>query len=293
MSDMKISIDGQLVEPGEARISVLDHGLLYGDGIFEGMRVYARKVFRLDDHMHRFETSAKAIGLALPGGISSARETVLETVRAFDEDEAYIRLIATRGEGALGVDPTACTHPRLICIVAHIRLFPAEKLARGLDLVTASVRRPAADALDPRVKSLNYLNSVLAKQEAKLRGADEALILNAAGSVAEARVANVFAVVGGKLMTPPATDGSLSGITRASVLEIATELGIESCEQSLGRFDLLGADEVFLTGSGARLVPVATLDGQPIGTPGRRPVFDRLLEAFDRFSKQRGVPFDA
>lgn len=292
MSDMKISIDGQLVEPGAAHISVLDHGLLYGDGVFEGIRIYSRKVFRLDDHMHRFETGAKAIGLTLPGGVSRVRETVLEIARAFDEDEAYIRLIVTRGEGALGVDPTTCTQPRLICIAAHIALFSAEKLANGLDLVTSSVRRPAADALDPRVKSLNYLNSVLAKQEARLRGADEALILNAAGMVAEASVANLFAVVRGRLITPPATDGSLEGITRASVLEIAQELGIDCREQSLGRFDLFGADEVFLTGSGARLVPVASLDGQPVGTPGRRPMFDRLLAAFDRYTPEHGVPFD-
>ncbi len=293
MSDMKISIDGRLVDPAEARISVLDHGLLYGDGIFEGMRVYARQVFRLDDHMHRFNTAAKAIGLSLPGGIERVREIVLETSRAFGEDEAYIRLIATRGEGALGVDPTTCTQPRLICVVTHIRLFPAEKLARGLDLVTVSVRRPAADALDPRVKSLNYMNSVLAKREARMRGADEALILNAAGMVAEASVANVFAVIRGKLVTPPVTDGSLEGITRASILEIAGQLSIPSCEQTLGRFDLLGADEVFLTGSGAKLVPVATLDGESIGLAGRRPIFDQLLAAFDRFTPEHGIAFDS
>jgi branched-chain amino acid aminotransferase len=291
MSEMKVSIDGQLVEPDEARISVLDHGLLYGDGIFEGMRVYGARVFRLGDHMHRFETAAKAIGLELPGGLERVEKIVLETARAFGQDEAYLRLIATRGVGELGVDPTSCDEPRLICIAARIRLFPPEKQRRGLAMMTSSLRRPAADALDPRVKSLNYLNSVLAKREARQHGADEALILNAAGGVAEASVANVFVVKRDVLMTPPVSDGALEGITRLSVLEIARAEGIECREQSLGRFDLLGADEVFLTGSGARIVPIASLDGQTIGRGGERPVMERLAAAFVPFTEQHGTPF--
>jgi len=262
---MKVWMNGQVVEPGSAHVSVFDHGLLYGDGIFEGIRIYDHKIFRLSDHLHRFGTAAKAIGLDLPGGLEQVEKGILETARAFGEAEGYLRLIATRGEGELGVDPTTCTSPNLICIADRIRLFPPEKLARGLDMVTASVRRPAADALDPRVKSLNYLNSVLAKREARMQGADEALILNHAGLVAEASVANVFSVRRGLLSSPPASDGSLEGITRDSILAIAAELGIPARECSLGRFDLLGADEVFLCGSGARIVPVATLDGQPIG----------------------------
>jgi branched-chain amino acid aminotransferase len=287
---MKVWMNGQIVSPGDARVSVLDHGLLYGDGIFEGIRIYGGQVFRLPDHLHRFETAAKAIGLVLPGGIERVEKCVLETARAFNEVEGYLRLIATRGEGELGVDPTTCSSPNLICIADAIRLFSPEKLARGLDMVTASVRRPAADALDPRVKSLNYLNSVLAKREAKLRNADEALILNHAGLVAEASVANVFSVARGVLSTPPSSDGSLEGITRDSVLAIAGELGIEARERSLGRFDLLAADEVFLTGSGARLVPVATLDGQPIGA-GSHPVTERLIEAFGPYTTRHGTPF--
>ena len=210
---------------------------------------------------------------------------------AFDEDEAYVRLLVTRGEGELGVDPTLCRDPQLICIVTSIRLFPPEKLERGLDMVTASLRRPAADALDPRVKSLNYLNSVLAKREARMRGADEALILNAAGRVAEASVANVFAVRGGVVTTPPVTEGALEGITRASILEIARAEGIPAREQNLGRFDLLAADEVFLTGSGARVVPIATLDGALIGDPDERPVMRRLVDAFGPYTERHGVPF--
>jgi branched-chain amino acid aminotransferase len=287
---MKVWMNGQIVEPSNARISVLDHGLLYGDGVFEGIRIYGRKIFRLPDHLHRFATSAKAIGLELQGGIERVENGVMETARAYAEDEGYLRLIATRGEGELGVDPTTCTSPNLICIADRIRLFSAEKLARGLDLVTASLRRPAADALDPRVKSLNYLNSVLAKREARLRNADEALILNQSGLVAEASVANVFSVRRGVISTPPASDGSLEGITRDSILDVARDLGIEAFERSLGRFDLLAADEVFLTGSGARVVPIASLDNQLIGD-GNRPVMERLLDAFGPYTSKHGTPF--
>jgi branched-chain amino acid aminotransferase len=287
---MKIWINGEIVAPQDAKISVLDHGLLYGDGIFEGMRIYGSKLFRLPDHLHRFATSAKAIGLELPGGLETIEQIVLDTARAFGESEAYLRLVATRGEGALGVDPTTCDHPTLICIADRIRLYPPEKLTRGLDMVTASLRRPAADALDPRVKSLNYLNNALAKREARLRGADEALILNHAGLVAEASVANVFVVRRGQVATPPASDGSLEGITRDSILDIARQAGIPARECSLGRFDLLGADEVFITGSGARIVPIATLDGQPIGTL-ERPIMQRLIDAFGPYSLEHGTAF--
>lgn len=283
-------MDGRVMDVAEARVPVTDHGLLYGDGLFEGMRIVGRRVFRLDDHLARFAAGAKALGLVLPGGVAAARAAVLETARAFGEDAAYVRLVATRGDGALGVDPTTCPEPRLFCIVAHIALYAAERLREGLDLVTASVRRPAADALDPRVKSLNYLNNALAKREARLRGADEALVLNHAGLVAEASVANVFAVRDGALATPPATDGALEGITRRTVLELARERGIPAAERSLGRFDLFASQEVFLTGSGAGLVPVRTLDGQPIGPPG--PVYTTLLEAFRERAPSLGVPFD-
>lgn len=287
---MKIWINGEIVAPQDAKISVLDHGLLYGDGIFEGIRIYGSKLFRLPDHLHRFATSAKAIGLELPGGLEAIEQIVLDTARAFGESEGYLRLVATRGEGALGVDPTTCDHPTLICIADRIRLFPPEKLTRGLDMVTASLRRPAADALDPRVKSLNYLNSALAKREARLRGADEALILNHAGLVAEASVANLFIVRRGEVATPPASDGSLEGITRDSILDIARQAGIPARERSLGRFDLLGADEVFICGSGARIVPIATLDGQPIGTL-ERPIMQRLIDAFGPYTLEHGTAF--
>ncbi len=285
---MKIWQGDGLVSKDEARVSVFDHGLLYGDGVFEGIRIYAGRIFRFYDHLDRFATSAKAIGLALPGGIERVEKAVRETARAFGEPEGYIRLICTRGEGELGVDPSTCANPTLVCIATELRLFPAQTLERGLDMVTVSVRRPALDAVDPRVKSLNYLNNVLAKREARLRGAHEGLILNHAGHVAEASVANIFAAKGGVLTTPPATDGGLEGITRASVLEVAVQLGIDARERTLSRFDLLGADEVFLTGSGAGLVPVATLDGETVGSPAR-PVFDRIAEAFPAYRESKGV----
>jgi len=288
---VKVWIDGCVVDGEEARIPVPDHGLLYGDGIFEGIRVYGRRVFRLGDHLRRFGAAARAIGLELPGGLEAIRRVVLETARAYDRDEAYLRLVATRGSGELGVDPTLCKDPALFCIADAIRLFDPQKLADGIALVTVSVRRPAADALDPRVKSLNYLNSVLAKREAVLRGADEGLILNAQGHVAEAAVANVFAVRDRVLSTPPPTDGALEGITAASVLEIARNLGIEARERTLGRFDLFAADECFLTGTGACIVPVATLDGERIGAGGVGPLTAQLMAAFGPYTAQHGTAF--
>jgi branched-chain amino acid aminotransferase len=288
---MKVWIDGKLTEGSEARIPVLDHGLLYGDGVFEGIRIYGRRVFRLDDHLQRFARSAQAIGLALPGGIEAANAAVLETARALGADEGYVRLIATRGDGPLGIDPTLCVRARLICIVDRIAVYAESKRATGIDLLTSSWRRPPADVLDPRVKSLNYLNNVLAKLEAKQRGADEALLLNANGAVTEASVANVFAVRDGTLRTPPASDGVLEGITRASVLELAPACGLAVRVETLGRLDLLAADEVFLSGSGAGLVAVRSLDGRAIGAGAPGPVYAKLARAFRELASTRGTPF--
>ncbi len=282
-------IDGRVVDVAEARVPVTDHGLLYGDGVFEGIRVYGGRVFRLDDHLARFAAGAKALALEPPGGIPAVREIVLETVRAHGECEAYVRLVLTRGVGALGVVPTTCHAPRLFCLVSDVTIYPAEKLRDGIDLVTASLRRPAPDVLDPRVKSLNYLNNVLAKLEARQRGADEALLLGAGGLVAEAAVANLFAVISGELRTPPPTDGALEGITRRTVLELAGRLGIPARECSLGRFDLFSAEEVFLTGSGAGLVPVRSLDGRPIGVGRPGPIYAKVRAAFLDAAPSMGV----
>ena len=289
---MKVWIDGRIVDGSEARVPVTDHGFLYGDGIFEGMRVYGRRLFRLEDHLSRIAAGARTLGLEIPGGVDALRRVALETARAFGADESYLRLIVSRGEGELGVDPTTCPTPRIVCIADEIRIYPAEKLRTGITLVTSSWRRPPADVLDPRVKSLNYLNNALAKQEARRQGADEALLLNAAGNVAEASVANVFVVREGRLLTPPATDGALEGITRRTILELAEREGLPAEERTLGRFDLFAASEAFLTGSGARIVPVHSLDGQRVGRGERGPVTERLSAAFDAFAPTAGTPID-
>jgi len=260
-----VSIDGQLVADQDAKISVLDHGLLYGDGLFEGLRVRAGRIFRLDEHLARLDLGARYLGLDLPFDSEGRARIVRETVRAFAQKEAYVRLLVTRGEGPLGVDPTTCKKPTIVCIVAEIGLYSAEQRALGLSLITSSYRRPNSDVQDVSVKTLNYLGSALAKQEAKKQGADEALLLNQSGRVSEASVANIFVLRGRSLSTPPAIDGCLPGINRGAVLELARELGLSVGECSLGRRDLLAADEVFLTGSGAGVVGVRSLDGRAIG----------------------------
>jgi len=219
------------------------------------------------------------------------REIVIATARAYARADGYVRLLVTRGDGAMGVDPTRCPSPRIVCIACEIELYPEEKLRAGIDMVTVSVRRPPADVLDPRVKSLNYLNSVMAKREARLRGADEALILNMAGMVAEAAVANVFAFRRGALLTPPATDGALEGITRATVLELASGLGIPARAETLSRMDLISADEVFLTGAGARVVGVRSLDGIAIGARAPGPVTEKVAAEFAAFTRRDGPVF--
>lgn len=260
-----VSINGQIVAEQDAKISVLDHGLLYGDGLFEGIRVRAGRIFRLDQHLARLQLGARMIGLDLPFAAEEQARIITDSVRAFGQREAYVRLLVTRGEGPLGVDPTICKKPTVVCIVAEIGLFTAEQRAQGLAMLTSSYRRPNPDVQDVAIKTLNYLGSVLAKQEARQRGADEALLLNQSGRVAEAAVANVFALRGRTLLTPPALDGCLEGINRAAVMDLARGLGFTVAEQSLGRRELLVADEVFLTGSGAGVIGVRSLDGRAIG----------------------------
>jgi branched-chain amino acid aminotransferase len=278
---MKVWIDGELRSGDEARIPVIDHGLLYGDGIFEGMRATNGRVFKLEQHLARLAHGARALHLALPGGLPALREAALATLAAHGDPDAFLLLIVTRGDGPLGVDPTTCPKPRVLCLVDRIALFSEEKRRAGLRLVTSSYRRPASDVLDPRIKSLNYLNNVLAKGEARRQGADDALLLNAQGNVAEASVANVFVVRAGALYTPPTTDGCLDGITRSSVLALAAELGIAAAERTLSRIDLFGADEAFVTGTGAGILRVAELDGERLGAAELGPITARLLAAYE------------
>jgi branched-chain amino acid aminotransferase len=287
----KVWIDGAVIEATEARVPVTDHGLLYGDGVFEGIRIYRGGLFRLDRHLARLEVGLKALALEPAGGVAAMRDIVLATARAYGESEAYTRLVVTRGEGALGVDPTTCGEPRVFCLVDRVAIYPESRLRDGIDLATSSFRRPSPDVLDPRVKSLNYLNNALAKLEARRAGADEALLLNAAGQVAEASVANLFAVCDGALLTPSVSDGALEGITRGTLLELAEGLGISAGPRTLGRFDLLAASEVFLSGSGAGLVPVRSLDGRAIGREVPGPIFERLRDAFHAALPDLVIPF--
>jgi branched-chain amino acid aminotransferase len=285
---MKIWIDGKIVSEGEARVSVTDHGLLYGDGVFEGIRVIGGRIFRLHKHLARLAVGARILALEIPYGPEELKNIVEDTVRAFGERETYIRLLVTRGVGPLGVDPTTCTSPKVVCIVNTIKLFTEEQRERGLNMITSSYRRPTADMLDVRVKSLNYLGSVLPKLEARQQGADEALLLNPRGHIAEAAVANVFALRGRNLFTPPATDGCLEGINREAVMELATAEGFNVAERSLGRADLFAADEVFLTGSGAGVVAVRSLDGRQIGAGKRGPVTAQLAAAHRALAEREG-----
>jgi branched-chain amino acid aminotransferase len=286
---MKIWIDHKIVEEGEAQVAVSDHGLLYGDGIFEGMRVINGRVFRIERHLDRLEFGARTLLLTLPYPRAEIRRIVEDTVRAFGQREAYVRLVVTRGVGPLGVDPTTCAKPTLFCIVNTIKLFSEEQRERGLDMITSSYRRPSADVLDVRVKSLNYLGSVLAKLEARQHQADEALLLNQRGHIAEAAVANVFALRGSILMTPPASDGCLEGINRGAVMELAPKLSLEVIERSVGRADLFQASEVFLTGSGAGIVAVRSLDGRTLGTGKRGPITARLAELHRALAESEGT----
>jgi branched-chain amino acid aminotransferase len=279
---MKIYIDGKHYNREDARISVFDHGLLYGDGVFEGIRIYNGKVFRLGDHLKRLYTSAKAIALEIPMKETEMEEAVLETVRVNRKEDGYIRLLVTRGEGTLGLDPASCPRPSVMIIVADIQLYPAEYYERGIKLVTASTRRIPPECLDPRIKSLNYLNNILAKIEARRAGALEAVMLNTQGFVAECTADNIFVVKDGKLFTPAPAQGALDGITMRTVSGLAKERDIEFAASVLTLYDLYAADEIFITGTGAEVMPVVEIDGRRIGDGKPGPLTSKLIEDFRR-----------
>ncbi|MEE2991263.1 MAG: branched-chain-amino-acid transaminase [Planctomycetota bacterium] len=284
---LKVHINGELVDKEDARISVFDHGLLYGDGVFEGMRSYAGKVFRLEEHLERLWQSAAAIQLKIPGNKQQMAAAVMETLVANDIQDGYIRLVVTRGVGTLGLDPNRCNQPQVIIITDFITLYPDEFYREGMEIVTASTIRNHPQALDPRIKSLNYLNNILAKIEGLEAGCVEALMLNHLGEVAECTGDNIFIVRDQQLLTPPYEAGVLHGITRATVMELAREDGLPVRETTMSLEDLYGADECFLTGSAAEVVPVIKVDGNVIGegTPG--PVTRRLTDLF-RLAVQQG-----
>jgi branched-chain amino acid aminotransferase len=279
---MLIYVDGKLFPKDQATISVFDHGFLYGDGVFEGIRVYDGNVFRLQAHIRRLYESAKTIALKIPMPFEAMIDTVLETVAANDKRDAYIRLVVSRGAGDLGIDPNKCKKPTVVIIVGAIELYPDEYYQKGIRLITSSIPRIPTQCLDPRIKSLNYLNNIMAKLEARHAGCPEALMLNYVGRVAECTADNIFIVREGALFTPDLMQGALGGITRAAVLDIARAAGIPGHETALGIHDLYNADECFLTGTGAEVVPVVDIDGRTIGTgePGvmTRDVLARFRE---------------
>ena len=279
---MKIYLDGQFVDAAEAKISVFDHGLLYGDGIFEGIRLYEGNVFRLDEHLERLWWSAKAILLTIPISRREMAEAVCESCRQNGLRDGYIRLVVTRGIGDLGLAPWLCPKPSVFIIADKIALYPPEYYASGLSIVTVPTRRLGPAALPPMVKSLNYLNNILAKIEARQAGALEAIMLNDAGFVAECTGDNVFMVHQGRLLTPAAQQGALKGITRETIFSVAQALSLPVEEHDLTRYDLWNADECFLTGTGAEVIPVVKLDGREIGDGKPGPVTKRVLTEFRR-----------
>jgi branched-chain amino acid aminotransferase len=290
VKEAKIYIDGKFYSEASAKVSVLDHGLLYGDGIFEGIRFYNGRVFRLEEHLDRLWDSARSICLEIPMTMREVTEAVLETIRQNHLRDGYIRLLVTRGVGNLGLNPVQCKHPSVIIIAATIALYHENIYRKGLTIVTCATRRTSPAALNPAVKSLNYLNNVMARIEANLAGADEALMLNDAGNVAECTADNVFIIKRGQIFTPPITAGALRGITRSIVFEIAAELGIKIMEADITRHDVFIADECFLTGTAAEIVPVVKADGRLIGNGKPGPITVRTIARFHAMTHETGTP---
>ena len=288
--NLKIYIDGAFYEQSEAKISVFDHGLLYGDGVFEGIRFYRDRIFRLDEHISRLWDSAKAIALTIPLSREEMIEATLETIRQNDLHDGYIRLLVTRGVGSLGLSPDSCRRPSVIIIAATIALYPDSLYEKGLTLATCSVRRIPPAALSPRIKSLNYLNNILAKIEAQQADAAEGVMLNEQGYVAECTGDNLFVIKKGVISTPPINAGILAGVTRAVVFELANKNEIPIKEEDLTRYDILVADECFLTGTAAEVIAAVQLDRRPIGNGHPGPITLKLVEEFRGLTRSTGTP---
>jgi len=282
----QIYISGKFFAQEDAKISVFDHGLLYGDGVFEGLRSYGGRVFRLREHVKRLYESAQAIWLTIPISQEEMCSAVNEAVRLNKIDDGYVRLVVTRGAGTLGLDPNRCSNPQVIIIADTISLYPKELYEKGLEIVTVSVQRTSSAALSPRIKSLNYLNNILAKIEGLQAGCIEALMLNHKGEVAECTGDNIFLVRRGALYTPPLDAGILGGITRDAVIDVAREAGIEVRESALTKHDVYVADECFLTGTAAEVVPVVKVDSRTIGTGKPGPVTRDLEKRFKKLTQE-------
>ncbi|MBP8676324.1 MAG: branched-chain-amino-acid transaminase [Methanoculleus sp.] len=288
---MIIYLDGRFVPEEEARVSVFDHGLLYGDGVFEGIRAYNGKIFRLDEHLARLYDSAKAIDLAIPLTKAEMTEVIKETLRQNSLRDAYIRPIVTRGRGDLGLDPLKCAKPTVIVIAVTWGAMYGDLYEKGLRAICVSVRRTPPESMPPNVKSLNYLNNILAKIEANHRGVDEAIFFDTRGHVSEGSGDNIFVVKDGVIITPP-TLNNLRGITRMVVLEIAATMGITLLERDLGYFDLYTADEVFVTGTAAEVAPIREIDGRVIGNGKPGPITRQLMAAFRTATQKEGTPIE-
>jgi branched-chain amino acid aminotransferase len=287
---MKIFIDGKYCDERDAKISVFDHGLLYGDGIFEGIRAYNGRVFRLKEHIDRLFCSARSILLKIPMAHADIMAAIIETCRRNRIRDGYIRLVVTRGIGTLGLNPNRCKNPSVIIIAGKMQLYPTELYQRGMEIVTVPTVRNLHSALNPAIKSLNYLNNILAKIEANNAGCEEAIMLNAEGFVAECTGDNIFIVKERRLLTPPLSAGALYGITRGVVMDLAAQSGLTVGEPDLTRYDLFNADECFLTGTGAELVPVVKIDGRVVGTGKPGPVTESLVAQYRALTKASGEP---
>ena len=285
-----IYLNGEYVPREMARISVFDHGFLYGDGVFEGIRAYNGRVFKLGEHLKRLFDSAKAISLKIPLSFQELKEKILETLRKNQLRDAYIRIVVSRGEGDLGLDPGKCPNPQVVIIADRISIYPEKFYQEGLEVVTVGTRRNLSSALDPRIKSLNYLNNILAKLEASMRGAAEAIMLNQEGYVTECTGDNIFIVDKGTLITPPDWAGILKGITRDVVIELAREDNIPVEEKVFTPFAVYTSDECFLTGTAAEIIPVTKVDGKVIGSGKAGPVTCRLISRFRELTQREAVP---
>lgn len=286
---LKVYINGEYVDADKASISVYDHGVLYGDGIFEGIRSYDGVIFRLEEHIKRLYDNANALKINIPMSQEEMSNVVVETVKINQLRDSYIRLVVTRGVGDLGLDPSKCLNPTIFCIADKIAIYPPEMYETGMKVIITNIRRNKGDALDPQIKSLNYLNNILAKIEAGNLGYPEAIFLNSEGYVVECTGDNIFIVRDGVLITPPVEVGALVGITRKTVIEIAEESGIKVVEKLFTPYNLYTADECFLTGTAAEAIPVVEVDGRTIGNGKPGPITKKVLAGFSEAIKVKGT----
>ncbi len=286
---MKVYINGKLFPRREAKVSVFDHGLLYGDGVFEGIRSHNGRIFKLDEHIERLYESAHSIMLKIPLSKKQMVSALMTTLKANKLKDAYIRIEVTRGEGDLGLDPRKCPRPTVIIITHKIALYPEDFYLKGIELVTVATQRSIPKILDPQIKSLNYLNNIMAKIEAINAGKQEAIMLSPEGYVVECTGENIFMVKKGELITPPVSLGALKGITRQTIMDIAGELGIPAYEQIITRHNLFNADEVFLAGTAAQILSVSQIDGRVIGKNRQNLITRKLRDAFDSLTGREGV----